>query len=124
MFINPGLALPTGQTFSRLDDMRHDNPALVPHMDTTALAQALVTGDPRRVAAALHNDLEPAAVALRPQLRRLLTVASEYGLNAVVSGSGPDGGVFGCRLPEGVQRLQRDPGQLPRIRGGRGRRPG
>ena len=89
VFINPGLALPTGQTFSRLDDMRHDNPALVPHMDTTALAQALVTGDPRRVAAALHNDLEPAAVALRPQLRRLLTVASECGLNAVVSGSGP-----------------------------------
>ncbi|AWB83689.1 4-(cytidine 5'-diphospho)-2-C-methyl-D-erythritol kinase [Corynebacterium liangguodongii] len=89
VFINPMVALPTGETFACLDDMRHGDASLVPHMGTTRLAQALVTGDPRRVAAALHNDLEPAAVALRPQLRRLLDVAGSRGLKAIVSGSGP-----------------------------------
>ncbi|QPK83843.1 4-(cytidine 5'-diphospho)-2-C-methyl-D-erythritol kinase [Corynebacterium qintianiae] len=89
VFINPNVALPTGQAFARLDDMRHNDPALVPRMDTTHLAQALVTGDPRRVAGQLHNDLQPAAVAMRPQLKRLLEVAGGYGLKAIVSGSGP-----------------------------------
>lgn len=89
VFINPGVALPTGPVFSRLDDMRHNDPALVPHLDSTRLARALVAGDARRVGQALHNDLQPAALALRPQLAQLLAMGKDHGAHAIVSGSGP-----------------------------------
>ncbi|WP_288831874.1 4-(cytidine 5'-diphospho)-2-C-methyl-D-erythritol kinase [uncultured Corynebacterium sp.] len=96
VFVNPRVGLPTGEAFSLLDDLRHDNPALVPRLDTAALSRALLSGDPETVAVALHNDLEPAAVRMRPQLRRLLEAAGEMGLRAVVSGSGPTVAVL-CR---------------------------
>ena len=89
VFINPNVALPTGSVFSRLDDMRHNDPALVEHMGTTRLAQALLTGDAQRVGPHLHNDLQPAAIDLRPQLTKILTLAAEHGVDAIVSGSGP-----------------------------------
>ena len=51
---------------------------------------ALRTGDPARVGAALSNDLQAAALSLRPQLRFTLDLGQEMGaLGAVVSGSGP-----------------------------------
>lgn len=54
------------------------------------LLAALRQGDPRAVAGHLVNDLEPAAVALRPQLRGVLDVGVELGaLAGIVSGSGP-----------------------------------
>lgn len=96
VLVNPGLALPTGDVFGRLDEMRHTDAALVPRLNTTRLAQALVTGDSARLAGALHNDLEPAAVALRPQLRRVLADAGSRGLRAIVSGSGPTVAIL-CR---------------------------
>ncbi|MEX3504672.1 4-(cytidine 5'-diphospho)-2-C-methyl-D-erythritol kinase [Corynebacterium sp. LK2510] len=89
VFINPRLGLPTGKAFSLLDDLRHNSASLVPHLDTSALSQALLTGDPAAVAPVLHNDLEAAAVRMRPQLRQLVVVAGEAGLRAIVSGSGP-----------------------------------
>lgn len=55
-----------------------------------ALLAALRSGDPERVGAVLHNDLQPAAVSLRPGLARTLAVgAAEGALGALVSGSGP-----------------------------------
>ncbi len=47
-------------------------------------------GTQNALAAALHNDLQPAAISLRPSLRSLLEAGVEYGaLAGVVSGSGP-----------------------------------
>ena len=54
------------------------------------LLAALRQGDPRAVAVQLVNDLEPAAVALRPQLRGVLDAGVELGAHVgIVSGSGP-----------------------------------
>lgn len=55
-----------------------------------ALMQALRTGDPAALGAALHNDLQPAALSLAPDLQRTLEVGQgERALGALVSGSGP-----------------------------------
>jgi 4-diphosphocytidyl-2-C-methyl-D-erythritol kinase len=54
------------------------------------LMTALRSGDPARVGPLLSNDLQPAALSLRPGLRRTLTAGRENGaLGAIVSGSGP-----------------------------------
>ena len=54
------------------------------------LLAALRQGDPDAIARCLVNDLEPAAVALRPQLRGVLDAGAELGaLAGLVSGSGP-----------------------------------
>jgi 4-diphosphocytidyl-2-C-methyl-D-erythritol kinase len=55
-----------------------------------ALMNALRSGDPQLLGAALANDLEPAALDLQPHLRRALEAGREFGaLGALVSGSGP-----------------------------------
>lgn len=60
-----------------------------PELDTELMA-ALRSGDPAAVGPLLSNDLQAAAVSLRPDLRRALAAGREYGaLGAIVSGSGP-----------------------------------
>ena len=61
-----------------------------------ALARDAVA-DPVRLAAALENDLQPAALSLRPELRRILEQLESAGaLGAAVTGSGPTCfGLFG-----------------------------
>lgn len=55
-----------------------------------AVLQALNTGDPEALGAALHNDLEQAAFHLRPELRTARDELLDAGaLGAVLSGSGP-----------------------------------
>ena len=55
-----------------------------------ALIAALRSGDPAKLGPLLSNDLEPAAISLRPGLRRALAAGQELGaLGAMVSGSGP-----------------------------------
>lgn len=55
-----------------------------------AVLAALVTGDAEALGAALHNELEPAARSLRPDLAgRQQTLVDAGALAAVVSGSGP-----------------------------------
>jgi 4-diphosphocytidyl-2-C-methyl-D-erythritol kinase len=57
---------------------------------STELMAALRSGDPAAVGPLLSNDLQPAAVSLRPELRRTLAAGREFGaLGAIVSGSGP-----------------------------------
>jgi 4-diphosphocytidyl-2-C-methyl-D-erythritol kinase len=57
---------------------------------STELMAALRSGDPAAVGPLLSNDLQPAAVSLRPELRRTLAAGRELGaLGAIVSGSGP-----------------------------------
>jgi 4-diphosphocytidyl-2-C-methyl-D-erythritol kinase len=54
------------------------------------LMSALVSGDAATLGAALHNDLEEAAVSLRPDLAAALTIGEDCGaLGGIVSGSGP-----------------------------------
>ncbi len=55
-----------------------------------ALLQALAAGDPARLASTLGNDLQAAALSLRPDLRRTLAAGERAGaLRGIVSGSGP-----------------------------------
>ncbi|MGW7051830.1 4-(cytidine 5'-diphospho)-2-C-methyl-D-erythritol kinase [Streptomyces sp. NPDC054887] len=55
-----------------------------------ALLDALRTGDAAALAGALVNDLQPAALSLRPSLAATLAVGAEAGaLAGLVSGSGP-----------------------------------
>ena len=55
-----------------------------------AVLQALRTGDLAALGAALHNDLEPAAIALRPELVARRDAMLDAGaVAALVSGSGP-----------------------------------
>ena len=56
----------------------------------TPSSLALATGDPEILAGALHNDLEAAALDLRPDLADLLELGERSGaLRGLVSGSGP-----------------------------------
>jgi 4-diphosphocytidyl-2-C-methyl-D-erythritol kinase len=55
-----------------------------------ALMVALRSGAPAELGPLLSNDLQPAALSLRPDLRRTLEAGRELGvLGALVSGSGP-----------------------------------
>jgi 4-diphosphocytidyl-2-C-methyl-D-erythritol kinase len=58
--------------------------------DVEPLLEALASGDPRQLASLLGNDLQAAAVSLRPALRRTLRAGVDAGaLAGIVSGSGP-----------------------------------
>jgi 4-diphosphocytidyl-2-C-methyl-D-erythritol kinase len=58
--------------------------------DVTAVQRALLTDNPTELADLLANDLQSAALSLRPELRRTLTAAREAGaLGTVVAGPGP-----------------------------------
>lgn len=81
--------LATREVYARLDQLRRNHDIPVPEVDAEVVA-ALAAGDEHRLGAALVNDLQPAAVALRPGLRATLATGREAGaLGAVVSGSGP-----------------------------------
>ncbi len=57
---------------------------------STGLMAALRSADPAAVGPLLANDLQPAALSLRPGLRRTLAAGREFGaIGAMVSGSGP-----------------------------------
>lgn len=54
------------------------------------LIAALISGDVREVAEYMHNDLEIAAIALRPELATIIEAGRKAGaLKSMVSGSGP-----------------------------------
>jgi 4-diphosphocytidyl-2-C-methyl-D-erythritol kinase len=54
------------------------------------LMTALATGDAKGLGGALSNDLQPAALSLRPSLRRTIDAGRDLGaIGALVSGSGP-----------------------------------
>jgi 4-diphosphocytidyl-2-C-methyl-D-erythritol kinase len=84
-FGHHGLSTPA--VYRRHDELRPG--AEVPEVPTR-LMNALRSGDPAAVGAALVNDLQPAALDLQPRLRQVLEAGLEYGaVGAVVSGSGP-----------------------------------
>ena len=68
----------------------HDRGAPLPEASPDGVLAALRAGDTVALGRALHNDLQSAALRLRPSLRRLLDTGLEHGaLGAIVSGSGP-----------------------------------
>jgi 4-diphosphocytidyl-2-C-methyl-D-erythritol kinase len=79
--------LSTAAVYRRFDDL---SPEAAPPEVPADLMNALRSGDPKHLARALSNDLEPAALDLQPRLRTVLETGLEYGaLGALVSGSGP-----------------------------------
>ncbi len=79
--------LSTPEVFRTLDRIRPD--ADEPRVSEAVMA-ALRAGDARALGRALENDLQPAALTLRPNLRRVLEAGLEASaLGAIVSGSGP-----------------------------------
>jgi 4-diphosphocytidyl-2-C-methyl-D-erythritol kinase len=83
------VGLPTASVYAELDRMRGDG-----HADRTgepdAVLAALRAGDAVALGTVLANDLQPAALKLRPGLQRVLVAGRELGaVGAVVSGSGP-----------------------------------
>ncbi|MEU3303290.1 4-(cytidine 5'-diphospho)-2-C-methyl-D-erythritol kinase [Streptomyces sp. NPDC006678] len=82
-----GLSTPAVyREFDRLNEGAH----VTEPVASPLLLDALRTGDPGALAAALVNDLQPAALSLRPSLADTLAAGTDAGaLAALVSGSGP-----------------------------------
>lgn len=81
--------LSTPKVFTELDRLRAEgDPPRTGAVEP--VLEALATGDPRQLALLLGNDLQAAAVSLRPGLRRTLRAGVNAGaLAGTVSGSGP-----------------------------------
>ena len=82
--------LSTPEVFRRYDEMVAAG-ELEPSTELPpGLLNALTVGDAAEVGAHLVNDLEPAALSLRPELARTMAAGQRAGvLGAVLSGSGP-----------------------------------
>ncbi len=89
VFAFPETGLPTPEVYTELDRLRATSVLPEPRV-SDALMSALRAGNAAALGAALGNDLQRAAVSLRPGLAMTLDVGDEYGaLGALVSGSGP-----------------------------------
>ncbi|MEV4221857.1 4-(cytidine 5'-diphospho)-2-C-methyl-D-erythritol kinase [Nonomuraea sp. NPDC049725] len=84
-----GLSTPT--VYAECDRLRAATSSKIPWPEVDPdLMEALRTGDPHGLALHLANDLQPAALALRPSLATTLAAGRAAGaLAALVSGSGP-----------------------------------
>lgn len=98
------LGLSTPDVFGELDRLRRDGrPPRVGEIEP--VLEALASGNPRQLALLLGNDLQAAAVSLRPTLRRTLRAGVEAGaLAGLISGSGPTC-VFLCSDAESAVRV-------------------
>ncbi|MCD6639089.1 MAG: 4-(cytidine 5'-diphospho)-2-C-methyl-D-erythritol kinase [Nocardioides sp.] len=100
------VAVPTTEGLStpavyRHFDVLHPDAPLEPPNAEPVLA-AVATGEPVRLARALHNDLQEPAIDLRPELGTLIERGEAEGaLRGLVSGSGPTV-VFLCDSREGA----------------------
>ena len=81
--------LSTPAVYAECDRLRGRDDVPEP-VATPALMSALRSGDARELAPQLTNDLQDAAISLRPDLGEVLSAGMEYGaLGGIVSGSGP-----------------------------------
>ncbi|MCW2900441.1 MAG: 4-diphosphocytidyl-2C-methyl-D-erythritolkinase [Streptosporangiaceae bacterium] len=88
-FAEGGLSTPA--VYAECDRLRaaQGRPVAPPQVSERLMA-ALVTGDAKELGMALSNDLQTAALTLRPSLRRTLSAGRDLGaIAALVSGSGP-----------------------------------
>ncbi|HWS31112.1 MAG TPA: 4-(cytidine 5'-diphospho)-2-C-methyl-D-erythritol kinase [Actinoplanes sp.] len=82
--------LSTPAVYRELDRLRDDSWPPTPLGGPDKLMSALRQRDPEVFGAALGNDLQPAALSLRPQLADVLKAGNEAGaITGLVSGSGP-----------------------------------
>ncbi|WP_323792913.1 4-(cytidine 5'-diphospho)-2-C-methyl-D-erythritol kinase [Nocardioides sp.] len=95
--------LSTPDVYRHFDKLYPDAPEEPPGAEM--LLGALRTGQPVSLARTLHNDLQDAAVDLRPELGELITRGeSEGALRGMVSGSGPTC-VFLCESADHARDL-------------------
>lgn len=81
--------LETPEVYAECDRLRGGSSVAEPEPSEELMA-ALRSGDPQALGTSLTNDLQEAAVSLRPQLREILEAGLGLGaLGAIVSGSGP-----------------------------------
>ena len=86
-YADAGLSTP--QVYSEFDRVGSTIRSEAPEL-SQSLMSALRTGDRYAVGSALHNDLQPAALRLRPSLRRTLALGQEFGaLGSIICGAGP-----------------------------------
>ncbi|GKQ40031.1 4-(cytidine 5'-diphospho)-2-C-methyl-D-erythritol kinase [Streptomyces sp. A012304] len=89
VFAMAGRGLSTPAVFREFDRLAEGRDVPEPVASQDLLA-ALAKGDPEALAAAVSNDLQPAALSLFPELADTLAVGRAAGaLAALVSGSGP-----------------------------------
>jgi 4-diphosphocytidyl-2-C-methyl-D-erythritol kinase len=83
-----GEGMSTPAVYRHYDEVRPGAPTVPGPPDE--IVEALAGGDPHQLAGALHNDLEQAALDLRPDLAQLIVEGVDAGaLRGLVSGSGP-----------------------------------
>lgn len=91
--------LSTPEVYAECDRLRAGSRVPAPEVSDDLLA-GLRRGDPEALGRGLRNDLQPAALSLRPALQETLDTGRAAGaLGALVSGSGPSV-VFLARGPE------------------------
>lgn len=88
------VGLSTPDVYRKLDIMRTEAGVDVSSLEKpevpSELVEALISGDAAEVARYMHNDLEIAAIALRPELAETIDAGKKAGaLKSMVSGSGP-----------------------------------
>jgi 4-diphosphocytidyl-2-C-methyl-D-erythritol kinase len=105
VFALSGIGLSTVDVYRELDRQRRAVEAPDPIGTADEMLDALRAGDCGRVADALANDLQPAALSLRPELGDILAAGSDLGaLGGIVSGSGPTC-AFLCAHADAAQDL-------------------
>ncbi len=81
--------LSTPAVYGECDRLRGGRKVPEPYV-SDMLMQAVRAGDPVLLGKSLHNDLQAAALSLRPALDQVLEVGEDFGaLGGIVSGSGP-----------------------------------
>jgi len=90
VFATAHYGISAAEAYRELDRLRDAGEAPTPVGAADRVLDALRAGDAHALAPALANDLEAAALSLRPQLRDVLTTGVDSGaLAGIVSGSGP-----------------------------------
>lgn len=89
VFVLSDEGLSTPEVYAECDRLRGSMPVDDP-APSPALVSALRTGDAHALASVLSNDLQDAAISLRPDLEEVLEEGMRFGaLGGIVSGSGP-----------------------------------
>lgn len=82
--------LETPRVYAELDRLRAETGSVPEPVSPDGVLAAVRAGDVVALGKALYNDLQPAALRLRPDLSRVLDAGREAGaVGGVVSGSGP-----------------------------------
>jgi 4-diphosphocytidyl-2-C-methyl-D-erythritol kinase len=90
VFALADFGLPTPAVYAEYDRLRAAGIDVAESVAPDGVLAAIRAGDVVALGMALTNDLQPAALSLRPQLARVLDAGRELGaVGGIVSGSGP-----------------------------------